>query len=369
MRLVDLDVTALARAPVSAVANARRAWATRRGLLLAIRDEHGHIGHGEASPLPGYSSESFATARRALKMWCAEAPPRLDLADARASVARLVAQVDKAVPSVRFAVETALLDLVGQRLDQPMWRLLRDEATGARPEPVALSGLVMPLEVDDAVAEARAAVARGLRTLKIKVGRPGQLDREMTMLTAVRAGVGGNVALRLDANGTLPRAQLETTLERLATVAPALIEEPVSGAELGGLEASPIPLAIDESLRHVDAMSWVEQVASRDLLAAVVLKPMALGGAFACLDWVRRTADLGTGAFVTHLFDGPVARAASAHLALALPGRRIASGLDSHPALVVWPPSRNAMLDAQTITPTEVPGLGLELTLANGDTP
>ena len=43
--------------------NASRAWRERRGLLLEICDREGRIGQGEASPLPGFSSDTLAEAR------------------------------------------------------------------------------------------------------------------------------------------------------------------------------------------------------------------------------------------------------------------------------------------------------------------
>ncbi len=357
MRLIDPVVVGLPRRAVSGVENAGQTWRTRRGLLLTIRDEQGRVGHGEASPLPGYSSDTLGQARRALKIWCESAPPRVDLEAPVEAVAAIVARVDRGVPSARFAVETALLDLVGQRLDRPVWSLLCGEAMV--PESVPLSGLITSVEAHDAAKQARGAYDRGLRTLKLKVGRSGRLDDELAVLAAVRAAVGIETALRLDANGTLPLEDLDATLARLAAFGPVLIEEPVGCGALSRLPGSPMPIAVDETLRAPEGWSTVEHLATKKLLAAIVLKPMVLGGALACLDLGRRAADLGVAAYVTHLFDGPVARAAGAHLALALPGQVLACGLDRHAALDVWPSSKTATLGSATITAHPAPGLGL----------
>ena len=58
-----------------------------------------------------------------------------------------------------------------------------------------------------------------------------------------------------------------------------------------------------------------------------MLKPMALGGVLSALALARRAQQAGVGAYVTTLLDGPIARAAAAHLAAAIPQGDWASGL------------------------------------------
>ena len=47
----------------------------------------------------------------------------------------------------------------------------------------------------------------------------------------------------------------------------------------------------------------------------IVLKPAALGGLVRSLELAQQAHDSGVGAYVTTLMDGPIARAAAAHLA------------------------------------------------------
>ena len=47
----------------AAASNASMAWRQRRGLLLELCDREGRIGQGEASPLPGFSSDTLVEAR------------------------------------------------------------------------------------------------------------------------------------------------------------------------------------------------------------------------------------------------------------------------------------------------------------------
>ena len=106
------------------------------------------------------------------------------------------------------------------------------------------------------------------------------------------------------------------------------------GADLPGFllqNRALVPVALDESLQGGDSL--VTSLLEAGVCQALVLKPMALGGILRCLHLARLAARHGVGVVVTHLFDGPVALAAATELALALPGRVLACGLDLHPGL------------------------------------
>jgi L-alanine-DL-glutamate epimerase-like enolase superfamily enzyme len=265
-----------------AVGSARAPVRERYGLLLRV-DDGARVGWGEASPLPGFSRDTLDECEAQLAAWCARgAPPT--------------------APAAQFAVETALAGLANL-------------AGRAPAGPLALAAVV---ETAD---EARAAVARGLGAVKLKVGR--DFDAELRRLHEVRAAVGDAVALRVDANRAWSRAEAPARLRALAALRPEFVEEPLAGGLGGARLASPVPLAADETL--LDG-----RVPPVDVL---VLKPMALGGA-TC----RRLArEFGGPVVVTHLWDGPVALAAAAALARSLDGPVLACGLDRHAGLAVWP--------------------------------
>lgn len=91
----------------------------------------------------------------------------------------------------------------------------------------------------------------------------------------------------------------------------------------------------------------------------LVLKPMALGGAFECLRIAEHAMQCGVPCVVTHMHDGPIAFAAAAALALALPGATAAAGLDRYgldraPFAIEIP-----SISATHLLTTHEPGLGL----------
>jgi hypothetical protein len=85
---------------------------------------------------------------------------------------------------------------------------------------------------------------------------------------------------------------------------------------------------------------------------------MVLGGFRASFEAAERAAECGADYFVSHTFDGPIARAATAELALGLQ-TKLAAGIGPHPGLELWPPHRTAALQGRAIMPHDAPGLGL----------
>jgi L-alanine-DL-glutamate epimerase-like enolase superfamily enzyme len=270
-----------------------------RSLLVTLRwlTAGDRVGVGEASPLPGYSPDDLVSCRAAL----AALGGRVQIEDRPPFVTPVVG-----APAARFALETAALAL----LDGPAHVLLG----GPRePRPIAMSSLV------DSVDAARAAVARGVTTLKVKV------REDLWLAAAVRAL--GAAAVRIDANRSWSDARATSLLAEAAALGLELVEEPI--ADPARLPAPPLPVAValDESLQHLDARA-VAALARAGRVQVLVLKPTALGGAVRCLEWARVATDLGLRVYVTHTNDGPIARRAALALARALPEPPLACGLE-----------------------------------------
>jgi L-Ala-D/L-Glu epimerase len=359
------------------------AAAGRSGFLLGLHAADGRSGWGEASPLPGHAEESPAGAAAALLSAAASPPFRSRLeevaGDPLAAVGtwgvtgRLSGPASEllAAPlpaSARAALVSALLDLAGRASGAPVRALLG--ARAVRPAglaPVSLNALV-PLEEPEPAAEAaRAAVRRGIATLKAKLGPASRFERDLAALRAIRDAVGDGVAIRLDVNGLWSVAEARRLLPVLAgELAPEYVEDPVPPDDLAELAGAPVPLAADAALR---APERAERLLASGTVAVLVLKPALLGGLDRCLDLARHGAARGLASVVTHAFEGPVGHAAACELALALrngaapPGPGAvppACGLDAHPALAAWPQVRVPQLRPASVAPVDVSGLGVD---------
>ncbi len=314
-------------------AGAGGAWHERTTLTFTLASVTGARGTGEAAPLPGYSPDTLDEARAALARvppleldGCLPVPPQV-----RAHLQALALPS----PAAAFAVETALLDAAARAARVPAAVLLR----GSFPRHAIEANALLPSGPPaDVAAAARALAARGYRTFKAKVGRPGAWEDELAALRAVRAALDPGARLRADANGAWAPDEARARLAALAPLGLEYVEQPVAPEALPEFAGSPVPLAADESLRVPGAF---ERLLAGRACRVVVLKPMVLGGALACLDLARRASRAGLSVVVTGLLDGRVAQAATAALALALDPPPLACGLhgeaDLGPRLAVDP--------------------------------
>lgn len=272
----------------------RAAWGTlaRRELVeVELRTGDGRVGRGEAAPLEPYDGVPLPAVMAALDAYTAvlrvlpEHVPHDGVLDACA--------VERALPQALAAIDLALWDLDGQRAGRAAAHLI---AAGA-PAAVPVNATIGATDRAGAADEAARAVRDGFRCVKLKVGVGDDAGR----VAAVRAAVGAEVAIRVDANGAWRSA--EEALANLAALAPAgveLCEEPVHGASgLAEVAArSPIAVAADESAGEVlDAGGGID---------AVCLKVARCGGITGVLRDAERARAARMRVYLASSFDGPV---------------------------------------------------------------
>ena len=223
-------------------------------------------------------------------------------------------------PSARFALEAALLDLHG------VFRRC-EEGASSRGETLPLAKLLGSGSIESA--STQEAWNAGYRCFKLKIGSAGAFDHEVASAHALRNAFPG-LALRLDANASLPPAQAAPQIEALNALGPEFVEEPWSYAHCEAhLPALSFPLALDESLASPDAMARIRRSAERAKDALVlVLKPGALG-LLRSLALAAEGRRLGARVVLSHLFEGPIAWGHCASLAFALQ-KSGAAGLAPH---------------------------------------
>lgn len=330
---------------VEPLAGAVAGMVARSGLLLTVTDADGCCGQGEASPLPGYSPDTIEQCGAELAglgpdaLRAPEGQPVLEWLDGQLAASGVRS------PAARFGLETALLDWLGRRRQRSFAVLIRGDLVPRTELP--LSSLVADL------ASAQAAYTRGVRAFKLKLS-PETFDADTALAAALRERFGSDITLRFDANRKLADEGVLQRLAQLSRFDPEFVEEPVADMRALPREGVAVALAADESLA-VPGM-WP---ALADRCRAVVLKPTLLGGVGACLRIAQEAAARGLLATVTHTFDGPIALAAAAELALALPGTVLACGLDPHRGLAAWPAVAVPQIQEDRIVSAGAPGLGL----------
>jgi len=334
--------------------SARREWGERESALLVLHGSNGAVGVGEASPLPGYSPDTIDLCENALRSLTTDRLGGREKGEpVEPWLEESVRPLGPNAPAARFALESALLDLAGKDDGVSVSRLLGGPNAN---EPIPLAALVQGETKEAVFDEIRHAVDRGIDTIKMKIGRPDCFDEELGLLRKVRNEFGDRLVLRLDANGAWDLVEAVAKLEALAGFAPQFVEQPVVPYLLLKLEDSPVPVAADETLALPGA---AERLGLVPACRVLVLKPAVLGGFLPVLRIARTGKALRRRVVVSHLFDGPVALAAAAELALALPATPLACGLDRHRGLDAWPGPPVPHIRECSIVPPGLPGMGI----------
>ena len=327
----------------------------RQGLRLTIGGVDGPPGIGECSPLPGYSTDSLFSCERALTDLAFDDVASADISALKAAVSLSASEL----PAARHALETALVDRSARRMGLSAGHWLAS-ALGQQPRPsVPLSVVIAGDTPDKLVMAARGAIAAGYGTLKVKLGPADQWEGDRARLRALRDAIGSAARLRLDVNRgwTLAQAHL---LQQLVEFEPEFVEEPFEAGALEQLDASPVPLALDEGLQQRYALDHFAPHMPRLNVCAVVLKPMALGGITRCVSIASRARLMGLHVVVSHLFDGPIALSAAGALALVIGSPDVAQGVAPHPALVLDPLHGVRHVRNGKLWSTDEPGLALD---------
>jgi L-alanine-DL-glutamate epimerase-like enolase superfamily enzyme len=205
------------------------------------------------------------------------------------------------VPSARFTLETALLDLVGQQRGLPVASCL-----GGGPDlpEVPINALLLPDPLDTLAARAEALAARGFSAVNIKLRARDDdgFARELAALRAVRERLPLPFEIRLDPNAAWPLDVARRRLDALAPVAPRYVQHPVAADVLPRLGVCAVPWAADESLASPEL---VEPLLSSRGCASFVLKQAILGGALRARALALRAAERGVPSVVTHTWMAP----------------------------------------------------------------
>lgn len=97
---------------------------------------------------------------------------------------------------VQGAINIAMWDAWGKVLNQPIWKLF---GTHREKVPLYGSGGWISYSIDELIGEVTDYVSRGFKAVKIKVGSPSW-KRDLERLQQVRAAVGNDVNIMIDAN-------------------------------------------------------------------------------------------------------------------------------------------------------------------------
>lgn len=279
-------------------------------------------------------------------------------------------RVGPVLMSAISGVEMCMWDILGKSLGVPVYRLIggksnesvRGYANGW------FAGSSTPSEFGEAAAR---AVGRGFTALKwdpfgksyLTIDRKS-LDTALACIDAVRNSVGSDVDLLIEGHGRFDtRTALEIAKE-IEPFKPMFFEEPVPPDDMGALievgRKSPVAISAGERLYSTHQF--------RDLLEAravrVVQPDVSHAGGISGLKKIAAMAEAYTTSFAPHNPSGPIANAATLHVALATPNFLI------HEIMATDIPWRSIVCDESIsfedgkFSIPDTPGLGVTLNTA-----
>lgn len=360
-----MKITHVETIPVQVPINPERAIRGGRGahtaspfVLVRVSTDEGLVGLGEVSCTPIWSGEDQVTAVHCIREYLA---PQLIGADPT-EVERLSARMARALAGnvfTRAGVEMALWDLVGKIAGLPLYRIFGGPVRDFVPTKFSVSGL----EPERAAAIAAWAVEQGFCAMKVKVGIDPEQD--VARVRAVRAAVGPDVRLGIDANGGWsPRVAVQT-IRRICEYGIFFAEQPVAPLDVAWLadvrRQVPVPIMADESLYTLQDALALARAGAADILSVYVGKGGGIGAA-------RKVTALAEAAGLTCTVGSNlelgVASAAMIHLAMASPG----IGAEEFPCDILGPffyegdvLAEPLPISAGSARPLERPGLGVDL--------
>jgi galactonate dehydratase len=338
--------------------------------FVKVETDEGLIGVGEARVI---------NRTEAVLGYLAEAVPRYVLGEDPFNIERLTGRMfredfgraGELVMTGIALIEVACWDIMGQALNQPVYRLLG----GAVRDKIKAYGngwYTVERTPDEFHAAAQRAVAKGYHALKFDPFGAGfyeleraEKTRVIALVEAVRDAVGPDVELLIEMHGRFnPVTAVELTRD-LAPFKPSWVEEPVPPENLAALKKAAdaiaplgIPVATGERLNTI-----YEYRELFDLQAADIIQPdITHCGGLLNVKKIAAGAEACYMLVAPHNVGGPVSTAAALHLAACTPNFKIQEHFNDFAEAYVKEaaPGLPEVVDGYFALPPG-PGLGVKL--------
>lgn len=193
MKIERVEVFGVAVPLIGEYKNAYKSKSIQKSAVVRITATGGAVGVGNIDPSPGYSKETIEQCLDMLERKLAPSVIGLD----PTNVHRVLETINPAVEGfydAKAAIEMACVDLSAHVSGVPVHAYLG----GAEKDELLFNAWIGILPPDEAVKETMGWKSRGFRSAKIKVG--GGIEADRDRVKAVRAAVGPDFNIRIDAN-------------------------------------------------------------------------------------------------------------------------------------------------------------------------
>lgn len=352
MKIIRIDALHLTIPMTSPFRKAGRVQHDADNAVVRIETDTGLVGWGEAAAAPlltGDTGARIAVSIGVLADLLIGKDPR-SIAAHHTRLSQAMLHNDSAV----CAIDIALHDLAGKHLGVPVFDLIGGRSRTDLPPSVGLNA-----DPDEA-AVAADWKQRGVSAFKAKVSVTDSAH-ERAALADIRAALGDDVDLAIDANGAWSPAHALAFLESVAHLDLAFCEQPIAPGSLSRLasvaERSPVPIYTDESFA-----APLDLIAQAEVgVAGVSMKTIKMGGitGFMSAAYLARLMRLGVnvaGKSATSSIGG----SAMLHIGTALPEMSGGIGLSNHKLVSDLVRNPVGLTDGVLRAPSG-PGLGVDV--------
>lgn len=322
-------------------------------IIVKIGTDEGIVGFGEGVADEHVTGETWESTFQVLKNTLAP----LLIGKNPLEIERIHELMDQAiygVPTAKAAIDIACYDLLGKKVQQPIYQLLG----GKYHEEFPITHVLSIANPESMAAEAAAMVEKGYDSFKMKVGT--NVVEDVRRIAAVRASVGEDIAIRADVNQGWPNSSATlSALSQLAACNLDWLEQPVSADDIDGMveikAKSTVPLMIDEGLKGVREMREIILKRAAD---KVNIKLMKCGGIYPALK-LAHMAELGRmECQIGSMVESSIGSAAGFHVAFS---KKIITSVELTGPLKFSKDVGDLWYDVPYIRLTEKPGLGIEI--------
>lgn len=273
----------------------------------------GSVGYGEAGPLSKLSIDDRSDFEEKLRETC-EKVSRLLIPRSENEILDFLKKIiPDGFPSIRFALEVALLDLIhgGKR------KILANNFFENN-APIAINGLIWMGDKDFMLEQIQQKLEQAYGCIKIKIGSI-DFDQECALLSFIRERfTSKEITVRVDANGAFSKEEALAKLQRLAKFDLHSIEQPIRQGQWEEMKhlcaSSPIPIALDEELIGVSSLRDKTCLLQTIQPQFIILKPTLVGGIGATREWISLAEQMNIGWWMTSALESNIGLSAIAQL-------------------------------------------------------
>ena len=260
------------------------------------------VGWGEAAPLIGLSPDFLPDFEEVLGKFLVQANQRSWDLEEESLLQQVKALVPFSLPSIRFGLETALLDFLNGGRKRILANTFFDQG-----RPIPINGLIWMGTKEFMLQQINQKLGESFSCLKLKIGAI-DFAQELEILRYIREQeVAKDLVLRVDANGAFSIPEALGKLELLQNFGIHSIEQPIAVGQWKSMRElavnSPIPIALDEELIGKLEKEVVLNSIQPQFL---ILKPSLLGGILETREWIDLAEKMGIGWWMTSALESAI---------------------------------------------------------------